>query len=226
MPSTQKQGHAWIVIGDLHDDISRLAQIKDLAQADGILVSGDLTNMGGVPEAARMLTALRSPGLPVLAQIGNMDRAEIDAWLTAQGCNLHLQVVELVPDLAVFGVGGSTITPFGTPSEFDEAEYAAWMAASWQQARRCRHRVLISHNPPRDTACDLTSGGLHVGSQAVRDFILQCQPDVCVCGHIHESKAVDRLGRTVIVNPGLFADGGFAFLSLRDGELSCCLRGV
>jgi len=41
-----------------------------------------------------------------------------------------------------------------------------------------------------------------VGSHAVRDAILQYQPALSLHGHIHESRAVQQLGRTVSVNPG------------------------
>ena len=91
-------------------------------------------------------------------------------------------------------------------------------------ARTYRHVVLSVHTPPHDTLCDIVGDGIHVGSSAVRDFILDAQPDVCLCGHIHESRAVDRLGRTVLVNPGAFATGGYAVLRLAGDDLSVTLH--
>ena len=44
-----------------------------------------------------MLEAIGESGLPVLAQIGNMDKPEIDEWLTGAGINLHTVVRELLP---------------------------------------------------------------------------------------------------------------------------------
>lgn len=47
-----------------------------------------------------------------------------------------------------------------------------------------------------------------VGSTAVRDAILRYQPLVSLHGHIHESKGVQRIGRTRAVNPGSeYAEG-------------------
>jgi len=47
-----------------------------------------------------------------------------------------------------------------------------------------------------------------VGSTAVRDAILRYQPLLALHGHIHESKGVQRMGRTVAVNPGSeYAEG-------------------
>jgi Icc-related predicted phosphoesterase len=41
-----------------------------------------------------------------------------------------------------------------------------------------------------------------VGSTAVRDAILEYQPLLTLHGHIHESRGVQRLGKTVVINPG------------------------
>lgn len=41
-----------------------------------------------------------------------------------------------------------------------------------------------------------------VGSTAVRTAIERVQPVLSLHGHIHESKAAGKLGRTVLLNPG------------------------
>lgn len=224
MPSADTQDYLWIAVGDIHDDPACFHRIPELAQADGIIVTGDLTITGGVKQAELVMEVLRAHDLPVWAQIGNMDRPEVDAWLSEQGWNLHTVTRELTPDTAIFGVGASTFTPFGTPSEFPESTFAAWLDACWQRARRYPHTVLVSHNPPKDTACDVIPGDVHVGSTAVREFLEEAQPDICLCGHIHEARAVDRVGRTVVVNPGALAQGGYVLLRSNSGQLSAELR--
>jgi len=49
-------------------------------------------------------------------------------------------------------------------------------------------------------------------STAVREFIEKYQPDIVVCGHIHESRAVDSIGKTRIVNVGMAEKGYFAII--------------
>ena len=200
------------------------AQIQGLEEADGIIVTGDLTVTGGAAQARNVLEKLTRYNPVIYAQIGNMDRAEVTGWLAKQGWNTHLCVRELAPGVALMGLGGSTFTPFGTPSEFPESRFADWLEHMWREARTYRHVVLSVHTPPHDTLCDIVGDGIHVGSSAVRDFILDAQPDVCLCGHIHESRAVDRLGRTVLVNPGAFATGGYAVLRLAGDDLSVTLH--
>jgi uncharacterized protein len=47
-----------------------------------------------------------------------------------------------------------------------------------------------------------------VGSKAVRESILKYEPTLSVHGHIHESRGVAKLGRTLSINPGSsYSDG-------------------
>jgi Icc-related predicted phosphoesterase len=71
------------------------------------------------------------------------------------------------------------------------------------------------HVPPHGTGLDsapeiedgnrVKRGGTimaSVGSTAVRDAILEYQPLLSLHGHIHESRGMQKLGRTVAINPG------------------------
>ena len=224
MPSADFQDYLWVAVGDIHDEPARIAEIPELSQADGIIVTGDLTITGGVKQAEQVMNVLRAHNTTGWAQIGNMDRPEVDQWLSEMGWNLHGMTRALTPDTAIFGVGASTFTPFGTPSEFPESAFAAWLDACWQKARTYAHTVLVSHNPPKDTACDVIPGGVHVGSSAVREFLEEAQPEICLCGHIHEARAMDRVGRTLVVNPGPLSLGGYVLLRSNAGQLSAELK--
>ncbi len=77
------------------------------------------------------------------------------------------------------------------------------------------------HAPPYGTgldeapALDDTLRPMHggavmkpVGSTAVRDAINKHQPMLSVHGHIHESRAIKRMNRTLAINPGsVYGDG-------------------
>ena len=68
MPSADSQDFLWIAVGDIHDEPERFAQIPELSQADGIIVTGDLTITGGVKQAELVMNALCVHDIPVLAQ--------------------------------------------------------------------------------------------------------------------------------------------------------------
>ncbi len=213
----------WIGFGDIHENTSRLDHIPQLNKAEGLLVAGDLTNMGTRQVAEAVLEDIGRHNPRVYAQIGNMDPPAVDALLTERGINAHCRAIDLGHGVCLIGLGCSSPTPFNTPSEATEAQLADWLADTYASVAGYKHLILMSHTPPHGTTTDRIGAGTAVGSPAVRAFIEDRQPDVCLTGHIHESKSQDRIGRTRIVNPGLFADGGYAVIRLRHGTLSIAL---
>jgi len=213
----------WIGLGDIHDDIRVFGAIPELPGAAAVLVSGDLTVRGGPEEAWAVLSALTRINPNVLAVIGNMDHASVEGLLAQKGMLIQAGSRELAPGLGVMGVGWSTPTPFNTPSEAPDATIAAWLEAAYESAKGFERLILVCHNPPVDTATDLVGGATHVGSRAVRAFIERVQPGVCLTGHIHEAKSVDRIGETLIVNPGNLAAGGYAVISTQNGRVTARL---
>lgn len=209
----------WIIVGDLHGDAALLTDvletIPELPHAEGVILTGDISRAGGgVPSARSVIEAAEALCPVVLAQIGNIDQPQVDTWLDEKGINLHRKAREIAPDTAIIGVGGSTFTPFGTPSEFPEARYAEWLKELATRAADHRRIILVSHNPPKDTVCDRTGNGQHVGSRAVREFIEERQPAVCLCGHVHEAAGMQLIGHTQVLNPGSLGSGGYALLRL------------
>src|SRR5918994_838161 len=71
---------------------------------------------------------------------------------------------------------------------------------------------------PLDTACDRLPSGEHVGSPVIRAFIERAQPDLTLCGHIHEARGTDEIGKTQIVNPGPVRAGHYAIVEV-DAEV-------
>jgi hypothetical protein len=217
----------WIVVGDVHESTGQFEHIPGIAGAEALILSGDLTNRGGPAQADRVLAAARRANPRVLAQVGNMDEPAVTTHFASLGLNIHREARLLAPGLALMGVGYSTRTPFDTPSEADEDEIALWLAEAHAKALALagtEGRLLaVIHNPPHDTALDRLAGGVHVGSKAVRAFLDAVQPDVCVCGHIHEASGEVMLGRCHVLNPGLLSNGGFVRVTLDDGCLSATL---
>ncbi|MGL4670553.1 MAG: metallophosphoesterase family protein [Methanobacteriaceae archaeon] len=66
-----------------------------------------------------------------------------------------------------------------------------------------KFKVLITHAPPINTNADKIKNGAHVGSFSIRKIIEEFQPDLAICGHIHEAKSQDKIGKTLVINPGM-----------------------
>ncbi|WP_045220717.1 metallophosphoesterase family protein [Desulfonatronum thioautotrophicum] len=214
----------WIGFGDIHEQTGNVRQIPELAEAEAVLVSGDLTNRGRKNAAERILQDIQRINPRIFAQIGNMDYPEVEDFLNLQGMNIHARGLDLGNGVGLMGVGYSTPTPFGTPGEVSDDQLAVWLAQAHEPVKDLPHLLLVAHNPPFGTATDKVGGRTPVGSQAVRAFIEKIQPEVCLTGHIHEARAEDHIGKTQVINPGPLAGGGYALIRLTESGLRGELR--
>jgi Icc-related predicted phosphoesterase len=206
-----------LCLSDIHGDKAGLERVMDSeAEADAVVISGDLTHKGRREDAEAILKPILGKGKPVFAVAGNMDPEGVRAYIRELGIDIHGRGIAL-NGVGMQGLGGSNPTPFGTPFELGDEEAAALLEAGRGEISSLPCTILVSHAPPKDTKTDMRMGGWHVGSDAVRAFILKAQPDLCICGHIHESAAEDHLGRTLCVNIGSYRSGTYAVIRV-DGN--------
>ncbi|RSN76894.1 MAG: phosphoesterase [Thermoproteota archaeon] len=114
-------------------------------------------------------------------------------------------------------------TPWNTPRELPEPELKKHLKSLIEKLSNPSNSIFNFHCPPYNTKLDLapqldkklkpvTVGGqvkfVHVGSKAVRELELEYQPVLGLHGHIHESGALDKLGKTMIINPGSEYEAG------------------
>jgi Icc-related predicted phosphoesterase len=158
------------------------------------------------------------PDVRCIITPGNDDPLEIDAVLgSAERVECpERELCELGPVLLA-SLGDVTPTPWDTEREYPEKELAERITALMDQVPDGRRTIVNFHNPPfssgLDTAPELDQdlrpvlrGGrpsfVPVGSEAVRDAIKRYQPSVGLHGHIHESRAAQKIGQTLCLNPG------------------------
>jgi Icc-related predicted phosphoesterase len=149
---------------------------------------------------------------------GNDDPWSIDEVLAAgtavDACD---EQVRTVGPHEMISFGYSNRTPWQTPRELEEDEIYARLRALVDQLENPADAIFNIHVPPRDSSLDtafevdeelryVTKGGrpheIATGSSAVRQIIEEAQPLLSLHGHIHESKGVTTIGRTVAINPG------------------------
>jgi len=189
--------------------IERLGPV--LREADSAILTGDLTHFGDPPDAFRIVNAVREHCPNVLAVTGNLDMPwVIDAFRDA-GISLHGEGRRL-GRLGIFGCGGSNITPMDTPTELEEDEIGRVLERGHAAVADAPVRLMICHTPPYDTRLDRLVNGTPVGSPAVRTFVETRRPEVAVVGHIHEGRGTERVGETLVLNPGPLRDGGYVLV--------------
>lgn len=103
-------------------------------------------------------------------------------------------------------------TPWDTPREWSEDEMRQNIDKLAATIKDMESAIFNFHDPPYGTPLDYapklrdmrqSAGEVeHVGSKAVYESIVKYQPFLGLHGHIHESRAVHKIGRTVVVNPG------------------------
>jgi hypothetical protein len=180
---------------------------------DGIIIGGDLTTIGTLQEAENALYEFQTFGKPLFVVAGNMDPPEFDELFDRLGV-LVSGKGKMMGDVGIFGVSGSPVTPMKTPYEISEDEIRKRAERGWKDVERAHVKIFVPHAPPRGTKVDKIFIGKHVGSTALREIVEKYQPDVLVCGHIHEARGMDRIGKTQIVNCGPAGRGYYAVIEI------------
>lgn len=190
-----------LVFSDLHGDLHKIKLLVEKAKnekADVLLCAGDLTFFGSSLEE---LVKKFNLGIPLVIIPGNHEFPEDIKKIAKKHDfvkNIHSDSF-MLDSCNFIGMGGSKITPFSTPFEIDDRTIGKKLSKF--RKRKAEKMILVTHEPPLNTALDYV-GGLHLGSSAIRNFIEKMQPDFCICGHFHENAGKEeKVGKTVVMNP-------------------------
>ncbi len=163
-------------------------------------------------------------GIRCFVSGGNDDLLEVMESLPSEGTRsftaCESRVVPLDDDHVMVSLPYVNPTPWHTPREAPEEELAAMIERNVEGITDFGNVVFNFHAPPVDSTLDtcpmldattdppsqIVRGGQPVlygaGSTAVRAALERYQPLLGLHGHIHESQAAARLGRTLCINPG------------------------
>jgi Icc-related predicted phosphoesterase len=159
-----------------------------------------------------------APRVRCIITPGNDDPRAIDPVLKAAPRieSPEAELCELGPVLMA-SCGDVTPTPWNTEREYPEEELGRRLEAILAPAPPGAKVVVNFHCPPYGSGLDFAAeldetlrpvirGGrpsiIPVGSKAVREVIKKHQPVVGLHGHIHESKAAQKIGSSMCLNPG------------------------
>jgi len=204
-----------VSISDIHGDLKSIDKLSNnIANADIILLTGDLTNFGHKENASKVLNSIRKYNNNVFAVSGNCDYPDVGYYLSDEGINIHAKSI-VYDNLNIIGIGGSLHCPINTPNVFTEDDFNELLNKAVNNINPDYPLILVSHQPPYNTLCDLTHFRMHVGSKAIREFIDNTQPEICFTGHIHEGRGIDLIGKTKIINPGPLKTGSYAYAEIK-----------
>ena len=168
---------------------------------------------------------LRGTGVRCFMAPGNDDFFEIDDALRGSDVVEFAEGTRLTLDQGheMITTGYSNPTPWNTERELSEQQMAELLTGMMEEVERPESLIAVIHPPPYDSEIDSApalddnlqmrsdAGTVRmapVGSTAVRSFIETAQPLLGLHGHVHESRGVAKIGRTLCVNPGSeYTDG-------------------
>ncbi len=160
---------------------------------------------------------LKSAGIKCYISPGNDDVFDIDAALNSSTyvVNPEGKVVDINGEHEMITMGFTNHTPWNSPREVDEEVLAKKIEDMTSRVKNLDTAIFNIHVPPIDTAIDQApeldeqlrpvSGGaqmISAGSTATRKAIERHQPLLGLHGHIHESRGIVKIGRTLCANPG------------------------
>ncbi|MDA4114709.1 MAG: hypothetical protein OK474_11750 [Thaumarchaeota archaeon] len=172
--------------------------------------------------------AERNATTPVYANAGNDDIKEVDEIIKKSSKVVFTEdrVIQIDAKHEMISGGFANITPWRCPRDFTEEEIAKKIEQKVSMLKDVRSSIFNLHCPPVDSGLDtcpkldtsvcpprpiMRAGGLLMygaGSTSVRAAIEKHQPMLGLHGHIHESRNMTKIGRTVCINPGSeYAEG-------------------
>jgi Icc-related predicted phosphoesterase len=188
---------------DIHGNRVIIEKLHIIAeQVDLILICGDIggkdTRFNTLQQfsakqkedEAFLTGVLKNLPIPSRFILGNDDWFDIevanDNYLSKRE---RIGTADLIPFEFV------SITPFNTNREVNDNKL------NYELHKICvdENSIIVAHTPPHG-AGDILYDGSRCGSKSVRAWILEKQPPIWLCGHIHENNSVNMIGRTHVFN--------------------------
>ena len=222
-----------LVLADIHSRLDKLEEVLEKAEKerfDLVVCAGNLTDcfdspldLEQVDVADMVVQKLLLLKKPLLCIPGNHDPFEVVDLFEEYGVNVHDRTRKVL-GMEFIGFGGAE-TPFRTVFEPTDPEVKEGLEHNSKNLQAGKF-FLVVHNPPKDTKLDKILSGEHVGSKAIREFILSKKPLLAISAHIHEGAGEDKLGETVLFYPGPVIGGKYGIVEVGGNKIKTEMKGA
>lgn len=188
-----------LAIGDIHGnskEATRLAEKAVSEAVDLVVLCGDLTL------AEQKLDYILGPfinrKLKVAFVPGNHESAATADFLATKygAINLHGSY-HTDKHVGFFGCGGGISGPVHMMHEADIFET---LKTAHYGIKNSPKRIMVTHVHPKGTLMERFSGFVE-GSSGVRKAIEELEPDLVLCGHVHEARGIEEMiGKSKVIN--------------------------
>ncbi len=192
-------------VADLHGKekyIHRINHHIKQFNPDVLILAGDLTNYLNYHTTNKWLEQIKTR---TLAVTGNSDFQGVKKFLKAHDMLLSAQPIT-INDIPIIGISGTIPLPFSSRICLNEKHALGKLESSVS-----RQTVMVAHPPPRGT-CDKVMNRFSAGSTNLAKFIENHQPQLLLCGHIHEQAGDAHIKNTLVVNCAINRTAGGALI--------------
>ena len=189
-----------LAASDIHGDktlAKKLAEKAKKENVDLVILSGDLTFAEMSTEG--IIGPFVKAKKKVLLIPGNHETvATADFLADMYGItNLHGYSMKM-KNVGIFGCGGANIGPF----EISEKDISYLLKKGYEKIKKIDKKIMVTHVHPSKSKMENFSN-IVPGSNAVKKAIEKFQPDIAICGHVHEAEGLEeKLGKTKLINVG------------------------
>jgi Icc-related predicted phosphoesterase len=187
-----------LALSDIHGDksfIKKMAEKGVQEKVDLVILAGDLVHHDGSLDG--LVGPFKDKGLDVAILPGNHEGlAEVGFLIDKYGAkNLHGYAIKK-GEIGIFGCGYGDIGIH----QLTEEDFFKTLEKTHHAIKDVKKKIMVTHVQPSESILGL---GLYPGSTGVRKAITQFQPDIHICGHIHETHGIEEhIGKTRVINVG------------------------
>jgi uncharacterized protein len=190
-----------LAAGDLHGDTRQLETLAEQAEkenVDLIILTGDLTRGDSTDN---LIGPFAKRNKKVLLIPGNHETVATADFLAElyNATNLHGYSIK-IGDIGFFGCGGSI--EMGHPLSLAEEEISKLLSKGHEKISKMKKKIMVTHVHPAGSLMEKFSN-IVAPSKSVTEAINKFQPDIVLCGHVHEAEGIEeKIGNSTVINPG------------------------
>jgi|SRR3989344_4953929 len=186
-----------LAFSDTHGDIKKIRELAEKSEkenVDLVLMCGDFTYFDELPPY--LIKPFKDRGKKVLFIPGNHESRHTSEFLSRFYNITNLDgAYAIYGNVALIGCGGGNMPP-NIVSD-DEIIYKIRNAN--KKVAGFKKKIIVTHVHPSSAKIDRLLPGS--GSKGLKKIIEEIQPDIVICGHIHEASGTeDVIGKTKVIN--------------------------
>lgn len=188
-----------LAAGDLHGDKKVAKELAERAvkeHVDLVILNGDIVEEGDVEG---IVGIFKEKNQKVLILSGNHEMPATTQFLAdLYGfTNIHAYSMQ-IGDIGLFGCGGANM---GLNQLNDKETFYA-LKSGFERVKKLQKKIMVTHMHPANTMIEKFSQFV-VGSKGLKKAIDEFQPDILICGHVHEAEGIEeKIGKTTVINVG------------------------